>query len=73
MHAKRMKNQNRSKSVEFMHRAIELSREHMHAGQGGPFGAVIVKDGKIVAEGWNCVFRLRRPAVSVRFRPAIGA
>ena len=38
-----------------MKRAIELSREHMQANHGGPFGAVIVKDGKIIAEGWNNV------------------
>lgn len=40
---------------QFMTRAIELSREHMNANHGGPFGAVVVKDGKIVAEGWNNV------------------
>jgi guanine deaminase len=40
---------------DFMRRAITLSREHMRAGDGGPFGAVIVKDGVIVGEGWNRV------------------
>ena len=39
----------------FMDRAIELSRIHMEAGDGGPFGAVVVRDGQILAEGWNCV------------------
>jgi len=39
----------------FMRRAIALSREHMQAGHGGPFGAVVVHDGKIVGEGWNQV------------------
>lgn len=39
----------------FMRRAIELSREKMTAGVGGPFGAVIVRDGKIIGEGWNQV------------------
>lgn len=39
----------------FMRRAIALSREHMEAGHGGPFGAVVVMDGKIVGEGWNQV------------------
>lgn len=39
----------------FMKRAIDLSREHMNQGHGGPFGAVIVKDGAIAGEGWNCV------------------
>lgn len=27
----------------------------METGAGGPFGAVIVKDGKIIGRGWNCV------------------
>lgn len=40
---------------EFMKRAIELSKIHMNNGAGGPFGAVIVKDGKIIGEGWNRV------------------
>ena len=39
----------------FMRRAIELSRLKMNEGAGGPFGAVIVKDGEIIAEGWNQV------------------
>ena len=37
-----------------MREAIELSRKSVEAG-GGPFGAVIVKDGKIVARGTNSV------------------
>ncbi len=39
----------------FMKKAIELSRRNMQAGRGGPFGAVVVKDGKVVGEGWNKV------------------
>jgi guanine deaminase len=39
----------------FMARAIELSIENVRAAQGGPFGAVIVKDNQIIAEGTNCV------------------
>ncbi|WP_207478204.1 nucleoside deaminase [Arenibaculum pallidiluteum] len=39
----------------FLRRAIALSREKMLAGEGGPFGAVVVKDGVIVGEGWNRV------------------
>jgi tRNA(Arg) A34 adenosine deaminase TadA len=38
-----------------MKRAIELSLVQMRAGHGGPFGAVIVKNGKIIGEGWNKV------------------
>ncbi len=33
--------------------AVRLSREHMARGRGGPFGAVIVKSGEVIAEGWN--------------------
>lgn len=38
---------------QFLRRAVALSKERMEANLGGPFGAVIVKDGKIIAEGWN--------------------
>ena len=38
-----------------MRRAVELSAQHMREGAGGPFGAVIVKNGKVIAEGWNRV------------------
>lgn len=37
-----------------MKRAIELSKKNIEHG-GGPFGAVIVKDGKIIGEGFNKV------------------
>ena len=40
---------------ELMRRAIALSHEKMLAGEGGPFGAVVARDGDIVAEGWNQV------------------
>ena len=40
---------------DYMRRAIALSREHMEANHGGPFGAVIVKDGRVIGEGWNQV------------------
>lgn len=39
----------------FLERAIELSREGMQKGDGGPFGAVIVRNGEIIAEGNNRV------------------
>ena len=38
----------------FMQRAVELSVENIKNG-GGPFGAIIVKDGKIISEGANRV------------------
>lgn len=46
---------------DFMKRAIELSKIHMEQNHGGPFGAVIVKDGKIVGEGWNQVTSTNDP------------
>ena len=39
---------------EFMRRAIDLSIENIDMG-GGPFGAVIVRDGKLIASGTNRV------------------
>jgi guanine deaminase len=39
----------------FMARAIQLSIENVQSGRGGPFGAVIVKNGAIVGEAANQV------------------
>ncbi len=44
-----------------MARAIQLSIENVHSGRGGPFGAVVVKDGKIIAEGANQVTSTHDP------------
>ncbi len=38
-----------------MRRAIALSEAMMRADRGGPFGAVVVKDGEVIAEGFNKV------------------
>jgi guanine deaminase len=45
----------------FMARAIELSIENVRSGQGGPFGAVIVKDDAVIAEGANQVTSTNDP------------
>jgi guanine deaminase len=45
----------------FLERAIELSREGMQSGKGGPFGCVIVKDGEIIGEGYNQVATTNDP------------
>ncbi|TVQ84888.1 MAG: nucleoside deaminase [Micavibrio sp.] len=37
----------------FMRRALDLSFEKMRELRTAPFAAVIVKDGKIIAEGWS--------------------
>ncbi len=44
-----------------MRAAIELSRAKMKANCGGPFGAVVVRDGKIIARGWNQVTSTNDP------------
>jgi Cytosine/adenosine deaminases len=46
---------------EFLRRAIELATENVIQGKGGPFGAVIVRDGKIVGEGANSVTTTNDP------------
>lgn len=45
----------------FMQRAIELARFGMNQGAGGPFGAVVVRNGTIVGEGWNRVLASNDP------------
>jgi len=45
----------------FMRRAIALSLEKMEAGSGGPFGALIVHDDEVIAEGFNQVTSTNDP------------
>ena len=45
----------------FMQRAIALATENVTSGRGGPFGAVIVRDGEIVAAGANLVTATNDP------------
>ncbi|MGA8407252.1 MAG: nucleoside deaminase [Candidatus Acidiferrales bacterium] len=45
----------------FMARAIALSLENVRQRAGGPFAAVVVKDGKIIAEGVNAVTAMNDP------------
>jgi len=40
---------------EFLRRAIALATENVLGGKGGPFGAVVVHEGRIVGEGANAV------------------
>jgi tRNA(Arg) A34 adenosine deaminase TadA len=46
---------------EFMRAAIQLSLSKMRANCGGPFGAVVVRHGKIVGRGWNQVTSTNDP------------
>ncbi|MDO6391124.1 nucleoside deaminase [Pontibacter sp. BT731] len=45
----------------FMREAIKLSVEKMEAGFGGPFGAVVVRNGEIIARGYNNVLATNDP------------
>jgi guanine deaminase len=46
---------------QFMRAAIRLSLSKMRANCGGPFGAVVVRKGKIVGRGWNQVTSTNDP------------
>lgn len=46
---------------EFMQQAIRLATDNVISGRGGPFGAVVVKDGKVIATGANQVTALNDP------------
>lgn len=39
----------------FMRAAIQLAEEGMNSNSGGPFGAVVVKNGKVISRGFNKV------------------
>jgi len=45
----------------FMREAIRLSFQMVRRGEGGPFGAVVVKSGRIVGRGCNRVTSLNDP------------
>ena len=47
--------------AEFMRQAIRLATENVSSGRGGPFGAVVVKDGKVIAPGANQVTATNDP------------
>jgi guanine deaminase len=47
--------------LHFLERAIALSAQGMKEGKGGPFGCVIVRDGRIVGEGCNQVTTTNDP------------
>ena len=49
-------------SKAFMDEAARLAMKGMKKGDGGPFAAVIVRDGKIIGKGWNQTFRRMDPS-----------
>lgn len=44
-----------------LERAIALAKAQVSSGNGGPFGAVIVRDGVVIGEGWNEVTSTNDP------------
>jgi len=48
-------------SEKFMSEAIRLAVENVKSGKGGPFGAVIVKDGEVISTGVNSVTSANDP------------
>lgn len=48
-------------AAKFMKKAIRLSIANVEKGNGGPFGAIVVKDGKVIARGVNNVTSTNDP------------
>jgi len=57
----------------YMARAIELSIENVRSGRGGPFGAVVVRDGDILAEAVNSVTACNDPTAHAEILAIRGA
>jgi guanine deaminase len=47
--------------TKFMREAIRLSFQKMRGNHGGPFGAVVIRRGKIIGRGWNRVTSTNDP------------
>ena len=47
--------------MEFMREAIIESEKNLKTGDGGPFGAVVVRNGKIIGRGHNEVIKNSDP------------
>jgi guanine deaminase len=51
----------RQPNLEFLRHAIALATHNVTSGNGGPFGAVVVREGKVIAEGVNIVTATNDP------------
>lgn len=45
----------------FLRESIRLAAEHSQRNEGGPFGALVVRDGLILGQGWNQVTSANDP------------
>ncbi|MFD1002662.1 nucleoside deaminase [Ohtaekwangia kribbensis] len=59
---KRYRKEMKDTDAIFMVRALELSHVALDDGHGHPFGSVVVRDGKIIGEGWNKAKVLHDPS-----------
>ena len=50
-----------NREKDFMKIALKEAEKGMRTGEGGPFGAVIVKNGKIISKGHNEVIKTNDP------------
>jgi tRNA(Arg) A34 adenosine deaminase TadA len=53
--------QNLEQDIKFLKRTLELAETGIAHEDGGPFGAVIAKNGQIISEGWNRVVASHDP------------
>jgi len=51
----------REQHIYFLRKAIEIAREGMQSGKGGPFGAIVVKNGNIIGSSSNEVTSTKDP------------
>src|SRR3954468_8846882 len=51
----------RQPNLEFLRHAISIATRNVTSGNGGPFGALVVRNGKVVAEGVNLVTATKDP------------
>ncbi|WP_237565428.1 nucleoside deaminase [Ornithinimicrobium cavernae] len=45
----------------YLRQAVELARQGVATGDGGPFGALVVRDGEVIGRGWNRVIGTNDP------------
>ena len=61
------------KGFSFMEKAIEVALENVISNQGGPFGAIVVKDGKIIGTGRNEVTASNDPTAHAEVQAIMAA